>query len=118
MTILQILVLDALQNKDKMNVSELADALGLSNAAISSSVDQLVHLGFVDRSRCETDRRLVFVSLTEDGEAKLEECLGAESPLMKRLGGMMNLPDHELETLLSIHQKLIENYTKYEEETC
>ncbi|WP_213522062.1 MarR family winged helix-turn-helix transcriptional regulator [Paenibacillus sp. J31TS4] len=117
LTALQILLLDALEQGGERSVSDLADQLVLSNAAVSGGVDQLVQQGFVTRRRCEHDRRMVFVSLTKRGEEKRSESLGPESRLMKRIDSMLNLPQEELDTLLALHQKMIANLGKEEEGT-
>ena len=53
-------------------VSELAQALQLTSAAITQLVVELEGRGFVRRARDERDRRAVVVSLTEAGEEMLE----------------------------------------------
>lgn len=50
---------------------EIARLAGLSRAAISSAVNTLERDGLVERHRESTDRRIVTVHLTEDGNARL-----------------------------------------------
>ncbi len=50
---------------------ELARRLGITPAACTWSVDQLVALGFVDRRPSETDRRQVVLAVTPKGHRTL-----------------------------------------------
>lgn len=59
-----------------MTARELSRATGLSAAATTSLVDRLEQKGFVRRTRGETDRRQVFVELTDQGGARLGELWG------------------------------------------
>jgi DNA-binding MarR family transcriptional regulator len=49
----------------KMNVSEIGLKLGLSNSTVSGILDRLEKQNMVERSRSESDRRVVYVNLTE-----------------------------------------------------
>jgi DNA-binding MarR family transcriptional regulator len=62
-------VLDRLAANDKGcgRIQELADAVHLSQSALSRVVARLEADGLVERSMCETDRRGIFACLTEAG---------------------------------------------------
>ena len=53
-----------------MSARRLSEAVGLSTAATTSMIDRLEAKGFVRRARSETDRRQVYVELTDDGRAR------------------------------------------------
>jgi len=59
-----------LQIEDSPGTSliELSAALGLDKSTMSRTVDALVRGGFVERARDVTDRRLIRLTLTSDGE--------------------------------------------------
>lgn len=52
---------------------ELAKAAELSPASVSTMLDNLERDGIVERTRSESDRRVVVVTLTESGRALLAE---------------------------------------------
>jgi DNA-binding MarR family transcriptional regulator len=54
----------------RLRMSELADSALLSHSGMTRLVDRLVEAGFVQRRRCEEDRRGFFAELTPAG-AKL-----------------------------------------------
>lgn len=60
-------------HKGKISIGELAEIKHISRPAISQIVDVLVEKGLVTRKQDERDRRYVYLSLTKEGDAVLEE---------------------------------------------
>jgi DNA-binding MarR family transcriptional regulator len=56
----------------RFKVTDVADFLGVTNAAASRAIDRLVQRGLVDRTISTDDRRAVDLALTPDSEALLE----------------------------------------------
>ncbi|MBR1780731.1 MAG: MarR family transcriptional regulator [Oscillospiraceae bacterium] len=61
----QSIVLAILECDGPMPISALADAAGSANSTISGVVDRLEKLNLVQRIRSETDRRVIYVSTTD-----------------------------------------------------
>jgi DNA-binding MarR family transcriptional regulator len=57
----------------KFRAQDLADAVHLSQSALSRLVDRLARHGLVERCSCDLDRRGIFVQLTEAGQRRYEE---------------------------------------------
>ncbi|KNF07609.1 transcriptional regulator, MarR family [Gottschalkia purinilytica] len=57
-------------NKEKMKVSDLSENLGLSNSTVSGIIDRLEKQGLVERTRSKDDRRVVYVSVTDEVRKK------------------------------------------------
>jgi DNA-binding MarR family transcriptional regulator len=55
-----------------MNAGELAEAVEASAATVSGMLDHLTEAELVERTRSETDRRIVVVKLTRRGRRKVE----------------------------------------------
>ena len=68
-------VLDRLaeSERQKFRAQELADAVHLSQSALSRLIDRLERHGLVERSLCDADRRGIYVSLTEAGRRRHAE---------------------------------------------
>ena len=68
-------VLDRLAESErlKFRAQELADAVHLSQSALSRLIDRLERHGLVERSLCDADRRGIYVSLTEAGRRRHAE---------------------------------------------
>lgn len=58
---------------------DIARLSGLSRAAVSSVLNTIERDGLVERSRESSDRRLVTVRLTEDGERRLIDAYAAQN---------------------------------------
>lgn len=68
-------------------VSDVAEFMGVTNAAASRAIDRLVQRGLVDRTVAPHDRRAVELSLTPEGEALLNRVMEAsDQKLMQALG--------------------------------
>ena len=73
LTTSQLLVLEAIQKLDGPTPKALASEIVLSQATVSSIVDRMEKRGLVTRVKSSTDKRSVQISLTEEGEAKLND---------------------------------------------
>ena len=69
----QFKVLYILDNDGPQKVSQLAHALSISSAAVTGITDQLLTEGYVTKERCEQDRRVVFITLTDKGRTTVKE---------------------------------------------
>jgi DNA-binding MarR family transcriptional regulator len=63
---------------------DLADAVHLSQSALSRLVDRLARHGLVDRCVCELDRRGVFVQLTAAGRQRYAEAAPTHQAVLRR----------------------------------
>jgi len=64
-----------LKRHEKLTMNQLADQMGLATSTMTRIVDNLVRDNYIQRVRDDSDRRLVYVTLTEEG-GKLAEKLG------------------------------------------
>ncbi|MFT3895785.1 MAG: MarR family transcriptional regulator [Anaerolineales bacterium] len=79
------------------SMSELATAKNISRPAISQAVDVLVKKGLLTRVQSTTDRRVVELYLTDEGNALLDTVFKENREWMKeRMGKLTN---EELETV-------------------
>ena len=65
LTFPQALVLTALGDGEPVPISALAERTGSANSTVSGIVDRLEKLGLAKRERSELDRRVIYVSATE-----------------------------------------------------
>lgn len=72
LTASQLLVLQVLKTRGETLTGELAKAVDLKQATISILLDKLQERGLVERQRGESDRRQVWVHITEEGGRALE----------------------------------------------
>jgi DNA-binding MarR family transcriptional regulator len=84
---------------------DLADRILLTASGVTRLLDGLERAGYVERAACDTDRRVVYAVLTEEGLAKLREAAATHLPQIESLFGAA-LGERELETLVGLLGKI------------
>jgi DNA-binding MarR family transcriptional regulator len=85
----QEVVLQALSETDGATMGELSRTLRVRPPTVSKTVTRLAAQGLVERRSREDDARIVLVSLTKDGSAKLE-----------RIGELIGRMEEEIDDIL------------------
>jgi DNA-binding MarR family transcriptional regulator len=82
----------------KFRAQDLAEAVHLSQSALSRLVDRLTRHGLVERCGCEGDRRGIYVVLTEAGERRHAEAVPTHRGVLARLlpAGMLTTANNRL----------------------
>jgi len=101
----QFFVLQAIQSKGRLTVSEVAEKLGVSLSAITALVNRLVKAGLVVRSRDEQDRRLVWLEATALGKETLVNCIESRRKVSSKYFGQLSVED--MEKLVEIYEKVL-----------
>ncbi len=69
----QLRVLQLLDEHESISAGEIAAKTQLSNATITALIDRMVVRNLVARTRCNTDRRKVWLALLPDGRKALKD---------------------------------------------
>jgi DNA-binding MarR family transcriptional regulator len=85
LTLTQMKALFQLTVVDELAVKEVADGLGLSDAATSRAVDGLVKRDLVERAEDPADRRVKRVRLTARGRKTIDELAAVRIATFERL---------------------------------
>jgi DNA-binding MarR family transcriptional regulator len=100
----QLLTLLTIEKYEPVTVSAIAGYIHLSSSTVIGILDRLDAKRLIHRDRDQHDRRLVKVSLTEEGK---ELARNAPSPLQNTLvEAMGNLPEPELEIMAESLERL------------
>jgi DNA-binding MarR family transcriptional regulator len=77
-------VLDRLAEsaEHKFRAQELADAVHLSQSALSRLISRLEQHGLVERCMCDMDRRGIYVTLTDAGRERYAEALPTQRAVL------------------------------------
>ncbi|HKI66475.1 MAG TPA: MarR family transcriptional regulator [Solirubrobacterales bacterium] len=59
--------------EQRMKMGDLAESLVITRGGLTKLVDRLIRAGLLERTFCETDRRVSYATLLPAGEAMLEE---------------------------------------------
>ncbi|HEU4963228.1 MAG TPA: MarR family transcriptional regulator [Bacilli bacterium] len=101
----QLLLLERLYLGGPMKMSDCAEQLRLTVSAVTLQADKLLKIGYLDRTRSEEDRRVVMLSLTEEGRRVLEEYLAIRKRVLDHYFG--KLTTEELQTFGRLFQKIL-----------
>lgn len=98
------MVLYALNRQGSLTIGQLAQAIKLSQATVTSILDRLLRRGLIERQRSELDRRKVYISLSERGRDTLAK---APTPLQQHfISAYSELEDWEQTLILSSVQRI------------
>lgn len=61
-------IIEAVGIGQRSNMSSIAKRLSVTVGSLTTSMNSLVKKGYVIRERCDDDRRVVYIRLTEKGE--------------------------------------------------
>ena len=59
----------------RLTMSQLAEGVLLTSGGITRLVDRMTEAGYVERQSCPSDRRSIYVALTDTGRAKMQEAV-------------------------------------------
>lgn len=104
LTTSQLLVLQAIEEAGEMTVGEIGAKVQLAQATVTALVDRLQGMDLVKREKGDTDKRKVYVHLTEAGHAVLDR---APMALHDRFSERFEqLSDWEQHMVISVLQRV------------
>ena len=107
-TLQQILILATIPDKG-MDMTSLAEKIGVDNSTVTRLVDGMVHLDLVVKKKGYLDKRITIVSLTEKGDQTSEEIEKKLDIIGKEIFNQISMEhqDDVKEALLSFHWALL-----------
>lgn len=107
-----VLTLLTLKKFGPMPISRIGEWLGIAKPNMTAIIDGLMEKGWITRSTCATDRRIINIEMTESGEEYIEDLIRRLYPIMQEQFEMLSDEDVEkmvssLEYLVSVGKKLI-----------
>lgn len=100
-------------NKPK-KVSEIAKSLNVTPGTMTVNIDSLEKKGYATRARSESDKRVVFISLTDKGRKAFFHHRDFHKKMIK--SAVANLTDDERDALMRCLTKLNNFFTEWEYE--
>lgn len=89
----QLRLLVVLEAGGQMNLSRLAEQLGVDASTASRTCDQLVKAGLITRDRDSVDRRHITLSLSRRGASSVQRLLNRRREAFAQLLERMSQPD-------------------------
>ena len=62
------MILKLLEGNKHLYVTEIVDILGITKPQMTSLIDKLIYMGYVNRTNDLNDRRKIYISTTKEGE--------------------------------------------------
>ena len=96
--------------ENEITMNELSDKLGITMGTASVAVNKLTEKQFLERSRSNTDRRKVFVKLTQKGEVVLNYHGNFHSTILEKI--TEDIPKEKLDTFVEVFETIMRNLNK------
>ncbi|MFA4886567.1 MAG: MarR family transcriptional regulator [Desulfotomaculaceae bacterium] len=112
LSVFELLALMLSEKYQTVTMSNLAQGMSVPMSTATGVVDRLVKKGLLERGRSEEDRRVVTVSLTEDGKDMIDDLKGHLYSLLDRVRNLITV--EEFETALELVRKVILGFQKGE----
>lgn len=107
-TLPQILVLQYLNTQDSVKMTDIANFMKVTTAAVTGIVDRLVKAGYVSRIFDQNDRRITKVKITLKGQALMKKVAYERRRMVIRLFGRVTEKDRQdyLRVLMRIEKHI------------
>ncbi len=112
LSVFELLALMLSEKYQTVTMSNLAQGMSVPMSTATGVVDRLVKKGLLERGRSEEDRRVVTVSLTEDGKDMFDDFKSHVYSLLDRVRSLLTV--EEFETVLELVRKVILGFQKGE----
>ncbi|MEC1598929.1 MarR family transcriptional regulator MdtR [Bacillus spizizenii] len=100
----QLFVLASLKKHSSLKISEIAERMEVKPSAVTLMADRLEQKNLIARTHNTKDRRVIDLSLTDEGDRKFEEVLAGRKAIMARY--LSFLTEEEMLQAAHITEKL------------
>lgn len=97
-------VLELLYHKGEQPIQNIGKKILLASSSLTYVIDKLESKGLVSRKPCETDRRVIFTSITEDGRKLMDEIFPLNEKDIEKI--FQALEPSELEQYVELVKKV------------
>ncbi|ETI67114.1 MarR family winged helix-turn-helix transcriptional regulator [Neobacillus vireti] len=97
-------ILRYISQSDECTSSELADAFEVNKSAITAIINRMVDKGLIQRTRDENDRRVVYLTLTDEGNILYQNCQEKIQFLVESI--ITQFEESEIKNFINTYEKL------------
>ncbi|OIK16477.1 MarR family transcriptional regulator [Bacillus sp. MUM 116] len=97
-------VLEVLYQKGKQTIQQVGNCILISSGSMTYVIDKLEQKGLLSRNACPDDRRVIHVTLTDDGNELMNEIMPKYHELVEDM--FDSLISDEAETLVHLLKKV------------
>ncbi len=101
----QLIILQEVSRQGEVSISEIAKSISLGQATVTGILERLENRGLISRRRSMSDKRKMFIQITNSCEELLEK---APPPMQEHfINNFENLKDWEQAMILSSLQRIV-----------
>ncbi|MFD1206804.1 MULTISPECIES: MarR family transcriptional regulator [Sporosarcina] len=97
-------VLELLYHKGRQPIQKIGQKILLRSGSMTYVVDKLEKKGLLERVFCQEDKRITYMSITDEGKKRIEEIFPSHEENIKSI--MSALTEEEQETAIELLRKL------------
>jgi MarR family 2-MHQ and catechol resistance regulon transcriptional repressor len=97
-------VLEVLYQKGKQTIQQIANCILVSSGSMTYVIDKLEQRGLLSRNACPDDRRVIHVTLTDNGNELMNEIMPKYHEFVHQM--FESLDSNEAETLVRLLKKV------------
>ncbi|WP_164670776.1 MarR family winged helix-turn-helix transcriptional regulator [Virgibacillus doumboii] len=102
--ITEFTILEALYHKGTQTVQQICDAVLINSGSITYVIDKLEKRGLLTRKNCENDRRVFYVSITEQGEKLMNEIFPQHQKVIEEI--FEDIKSEEKELVIDVLKRI------------
>ncbi|MGZ4162285.1 MAG: MarR family winged helix-turn-helix transcriptional regulator [Neobacillus sp.] len=96
LSITEFSVLEVLYNKGKQTIQQIGNSILISSGSMTYVIDKLEQRGLLNRNACPDDRRVIHVTLTDDGNDLMENIMPKHQELVDYMLGSLNNDEEKI----------------------
>lgn len=96
LSITEFSVLEVLYNKGKQTIQQIGNSILISSGSMTYVIDKLEQRGLLNRNACPDDRRVIHVTLTDDGNGLMENIMPKHQELVDYMLGSLNNDEEKI----------------------
>jgi MarR family transcriptional regulator, 2-MHQ and catechol-resistance regulon repressor len=96
LSITEFSVLEVLYNIGKQTIQQIGNRILISSGSMTYVIDRLELKGLLNRSSCPDDRRVIHVTLTDDGNNLMENIMPKHQALVDNMFSSLNNDESEI----------------------
>lgn len=104
LSITEFSVLEVLYHKEKQTIHQIGKSILISSGSMTYVIDKLEQRGMLNRSPCRDDRRVIYVTLTDDGNNLMEKIMPKQQQLVDDM--FSSLTNEEAQLLIRMLKKV------------
>lgn len=97
-------VLEALYHKGRQTIREISEAVLINTGSITYVIDKLEKKGYIERSYCKEDRRVVYIQITDNGKELMDQIFPKHQRMIEKV--FEEVTDEEKEIVIDVLKRV------------